>query len=87
MCDSFAEGLAETVAEIGSLGGVARPAVLDVRDRDAVQEWIGSLSSESDALHLVVNNAGGGFHSDFESLSAGGQAALIAKRTSRRWPT
>ena len=42
VCDKLAEPLAETVAEIGSLGGVARPAVLDVRDRDAVVEWVGA---------------------------------------------
>ncbi len=79
VCDKLAEPLAETVAEIGSLGGVARPAVLDVRDRDAVVEWVGSLSREWDDLHVLVNNAGGGFHAEFESVSAGGQAALIAE--------
>ncbi len=79
VCDKLAEQLAETVAEIGSLGGVARPAVLDVRDRDAVVDWVASLSREWDDLHVLVNNAGGGFHAAFESVSAGGQAALIAE--------
>ncbi len=79
LCDKLAEGLAETVAEIGSIGGSARPAVLDVRDTAAVAEWVSGLEPEWSELHLLVNNAGGGFHADFDSLSSGGQTALIAE--------
>jgi NAD(P)-dependent dehydrogenase (short-subunit alcohol dehydrogenase family) len=79
VCDKLAEGLAETVAEIGSLGGSARPAALDVRDTAAVTDWVDGLSRDWDELHLLVNNAGGGFHAGFDAVSAGGQAALMAE--------
>lgn len=79
VCDKLAVELAETVAQIGAVGGVARPEVLDVRDTPAVIDWVESLSHDWDDLHLLVNNAGGGFVADFDALSSGGQAALIAE--------
>lgn len=79
VCDRQPEGLASTVAEIEALGRVAPAAVLDVRDADAVGEWVTALEADWDSLNILVNNAGGGFVSSVEDISAKGQAALIAE--------
>lgn len=95
VCDRLADGLAATVAAIESLGREAPSAVLDVRDTEAVAAFLSSLTRAStavgniaggstgghgwDSLHVLVNNAGGGFHANFEQVSARGEAALIAE--------
>jgi NAD(P)-dependent dehydrogenase (short-subunit alcohol dehydrogenase family) len=79
VCDRLGEELADTVEHIEALGRSAPSAVLDVRDAAAVDEWVGSLEREGADLHLLVNNAGGGFVSPVEQLSARGQAALVAE--------
>ena len=68
-----------TVAEIETFGGSAPHAVLDVRDHGAVRDWIDVLAHRWDDLHVLVNNAGGGFFADLEAISQGGQAALITE--------
>ena len=79
VCDRLGDELEGTVAEIGSLGREAPSAVLDVRDTAAVQEWVGRLGVDWPDLHVLVNNAGGGFVAEVTELSAKGQAALIAE--------
>jgi NAD(P)-dependent dehydrogenase (short-subunit alcohol dehydrogenase family) len=79
VCDRLGDELADTVAHVEALGRRAPSAVLDVRDTAAVDEWITALSAEWDSLELLVNNAGGGFVSNVEDLSAKGQAALMAE--------
>ena len=79
VCDRLGDELEATVAEIASLGREASSAVLDVRDAEAVQAWVGRLADGWRDLHVLVNNAGGGFVSEVTELSAKGQAALIAE--------
>ena len=79
VCDRLGDELEGTVAEVRALGREAPSAVLDVRDADAVQEWIGRLRDGWADLHVLVNNAGGGFVSEVAAMSAKGQAALIAE--------
>lgn len=77
--DRQAEGLARTVEEIESLGREAPSLVADVRDTASMADWIGDLGTVWPSLHVLVNNAGGGFVSDVMDISAKGQAALIAE--------
>ena len=79
VCDRLGDELAGTVARIEALGRAAPSAVLDVRDADAVDAWVGGLEAEWAVLDLLVNNAGGGFVSPVAELSSKGQAALIAE--------
>jgi NAD(P)-dependent dehydrogenase (short-subunit alcohol dehydrogenase family) len=73
MCDRDADGLAQTAEDIEKTGRTAMTAILDVREGDAVREWIGSL----DPVDVLVNNAGGGFRADFLDVNDKGQDALI----------
>lgn len=73
MCDRDADGLARTAEAVEAAGRTAMTAILDVREGDAVREWIASL----DPVDVLVNNAGGGFRSDFLDVNDKGQDALV----------
>lgn len=73
ICDRNEEGLERVRGEIEATGRHAHAGVLDVRDGDAVHDWIASLA----VVHALVNNAGGGFRADFVDVSDKGQDALI----------
>jgi 3-oxoacyl-[acyl-carrier protein] reductase len=73
ICDRDAGGLARTAADVESAGRKVISAVLDVRDGDAVREWVGTLT----AIDVVVNNAGGGFRAAFLDVNDKGQDSLI----------
>lgn len=79
VCDRLGDELAGTVADVEALGRVAPSAVLDVRDADAVDEWVTSLEADWPRLDLLVNNAGGGFVAPVAALTPKGQAALVAE--------
>ena len=73
MCDRDAEGLARVAAEVEAAGRRAHTATLDVRDGDAVREWVASLP----AVAVLVNNAGGGFRAAFTDVNDKGQDSLV----------
>ena len=49
-------------------------AAVDVRDPDAVASWVAGVGPP---VHVLVNNAGGGFHAAFSDLSARAQDTLM----------
>ena len=73
VCDRNAESLSAVVTSLRAAGTTVHDAVLDVRDTHAVEAWITSLPS----IDVLVNNAGGGFHSPVMGVNAKGQAALV----------
>lgn len=73
ICDRDADGLAMTAQEIEAAGRRAHIGVLDVRDGDAVREWIGPLAR----VDILVNNAGGGFFAPFLDVNDKGQDSLV----------
>lgn len=73
LCDRETELMAEVADEIRMLGAQCTATTLDVRNGPAVAEWIGALGR----LDVVVNNAGGTFHSWFLDVSQRGQQALV----------
>jgi 3-oxoacyl-[acyl-carrier protein] reductase len=73
IADRDTEGLARTGAAIEEFGRSAHAGVLDVRDGDAVREWIGPL----ERVDVLVNNAGGGFAAAFLDVNDKGQDALV----------
>jgi len=75
LCDRDAAGLDAVVSAVRGGGGEVSGAVLDVRDGDAVAEWVAGM----DRIDVVVNNAGGTFQAPFLDVSANAEAALIAE--------
>ncbi len=73
ICDRDADGLARTAAEIEAAGRTATTGLLDVRDADAVRAWIEPMND----VHVLVNNAGGGFFAAFLDVNDKGQDALV----------
>lgn len=60
----------ETSRLLGERGVRCHQATLDVRDDEAVAAFVAASQSALGGLDIVVNNAGGGFASPFEGLSA-----------------
>lgn len=77
VCDRDADGLASLAPEIGALGRRCLTEVLDVRDADAVDAYSQSVATSFDAVHVLVNNAGGGFVAPFLEVNAKGQESLV----------
>jgi 3-oxoacyl-[acyl-carrier protein] reductase len=73
VCDRDADGLARTAADVEASGRHANTGVLDVRDGDAVRDWVGTL----DRIDVLVNNAGGGFRAEFLDVNDKGQDSLV----------
>src|SRR5260221_839152 len=73
LCDRDGDGLARTAADVEASGRRAVTAVLDVRDGDAVRDWVGTLPR----LDVLVNNAGGGFRAAFLDVNDKGQDSLV----------
>ena len=77
LCDRAAGPLAQTAAALETHGQRVETAVLDVRDAEAVTEFVHAVAARAGAIHVLVNNAGGTFASDFADLSPGGERALV----------
>ncbi len=77
LCDREADALAQTAAALEAHGGRVDTAVLDARDAEAVTGFVAGVAGRAGAIHVLVNNAGGTFASDFAQLSPGGERALV----------
>jgi 3-oxoacyl-[acyl-carrier protein] reductase len=73
LCDRDADGLARTAGACVAADVQADTALLDVRDGDAVREWIDAF----DRIDILVNNAGGGFFAPFLDVNDKGQDSLM----------
>lgn len=67
--DWNAEGLAETVDRVKSLGAEVRSDVVDVSDRVAVAQWATAVVGQFGRVNLLINNAGVSVTGDFEEMS------------------
>lgn len=79
VCDRGPEPLASLVEELDAPGGRMVAGELDVRDRDAVAQFIGDVTREHGRVDVLVNNAGGTFFTPFLDLSDKGEDTLIAE--------
>lgn len=77
LCDRDGAALAEAARAVEAAGRSVVQAVLDVRDAAAVTGFAGEVRSSFGHADVLVNNAGGGFRSDFLDVSAKGQEALV----------
>ena len=77
LCDRDADNMATAAAEVGESGRGALTAQLDVREEDQVAEFAVAVRERFGHVDVLVNNAGGGFRSDFVSVNSKGQNALV----------
>jgi 3-oxoacyl-[acyl-carrier protein] reductase len=77
ICDRDEAGMQTTAADIEAVGRRCLTACLDVRDAEAVAEWLDRVAATFEHVDVLVNNAGGGFYSPFLDVSAKGQTSLV----------
>jgi NAD(P)-dependent dehydrogenase (short-subunit alcohol dehydrogenase family) len=77
ICDRKAPELEETAAGIRAQGRRCVSEIADVREQDAVAAFLAAVESEFGSVQILVNNAGGGFWSNFLDVNAKGENALI----------
>lgn len=58
-CDILAEELAETQQLCAAAGGSCQVRTIDVRDQQAVFDFVAEATADSQPIHILVNNAGG----------------------------
>ena len=77
ICDGDVEQLDEVATEIGALGRQVVTGALDVRDTEAVETFVTEVAQRFGRVDVLVNNAGGGFQSNFVDVNEKGQDALV----------
>jgi len=77
ICDRDTDQLDATADAIESSGRQVVAAGLDVRDGEAVRDFVGVVVSELGPIDVLVNNAGGGFRARFLDMNDKGQDALV----------
>jgi NAD(P)-dependent dehydrogenase (short-subunit alcohol dehydrogenase family) len=83
LCDRDADGLSRVARAIDQIGTPVVTGVLDVRDRQQVDAFVGdSVAALTHRVDVLVNNAGGGFQAAFMEVNDNGQDALISENFS-----
>jgi len=77
ICDRDVPNLDETANGVEQAGRRVVAAELDVRDHEAVGNFLDTLHTELGPVDVLVNNAGGGFYSSFLDVTEKGQDSLI----------
>ncbi|HZP31462.1 MAG TPA: SDR family oxidoreductase [Acidimicrobiia bacterium] len=77
ICDRDVPNLDATADGIEAAGRRVVAAELDVRETEAVEEFVATVAAELGPIDILVNNAGGGFQADFLSVNAKGQDSLV----------
>ncbi|MBV1881688.1 MAG: SDR family NAD(P)-dependent oxidoreductase [Pseudomonadales bacterium] len=63
------EGLKDTVKILQSMGAVVTSQVLDVADRQAMEDWAAKVAKDFDGVNIIVNNAGVGLGATVEDMT------------------
>jgi len=79
ICDMQGDKLPAVQDRIEALGRRCHATTLDVRDGDGVAAWLAAVHGDLGPIDVLVNNAGGGFHSLYEAVSPKGEAVLVAE--------
>jgi NAD(P)-dependent dehydrogenase (short-subunit alcohol dehydrogenase family) len=77
ICDRDVPNLDATADAVEQAGRRAVAAELDVREGDAVEDFVATAQRELGDIDIVINNAGGGFRADFLDVNAKGQDSLV----------
>ena len=85
ICGRRPEPLRQAVAALESQGIEAYGAPCDIREADAISEYVDSVLDRFERIDILVNNAGGQFPTRAESLSPKGFAAVIRNNLIGTW--
>jgi len=77
VCDRDVDNMASLAIDIEAAGRKVVTATLDVRDCDAVREFVAAAAEQLGPVDVLVNNAGGGFHAPFLDVNDKGQDSLM----------
>jgi 3-oxoacyl-[acyl-carrier protein] reductase len=77
VCDRDVDNMASLATDIEAAGRKVVTATLDVRDGDAVREFVAAAAEQLGPVDVLVNNAGGGFHAPFLDVNDKGQDSLM----------
>lgn len=77
ICSRAQDRVDPVAAEIEADGGTAFAMECNVRDVDAVEDFVDATVSEFGGVDLLVNNAGGQFRAPFEEISENGWKSIV----------
>lgn len=85
ICGRRPEPLETVREEIAIGGGVCLATTCDIRDPEQVETLLDRVMSEAGRIDVVVNNAGGQFTADAESISVNGFRAVHRLAVEAAW--
>jgi 3-oxoacyl-[acyl-carrier protein] reductase len=77
VCERVPETLAETEKQLAEIGGPVLSRQLDVRNREAVEQFLADVKAEYGRVDILVNNAGGTFFAHFMDVNPKGEQTMI----------
>ena len=77
VCSRSADNVEPVAEGIREAGGEAIAVECDVRDRDAVEAFVGEAVDAFGGLDVLVNNAGASFVAGFEDISPNGWETIV----------
>lgn len=69
LCDIDEANVSATAWLVEDRGGAVTSAVVDVSDRQAVEDWAGKVVADHGKVNLIVNNAGVALGANVETMS------------------
>jgi NAD(P)-dependent dehydrogenase (short-subunit alcohol dehydrogenase family) len=77
ICDRDEVNQRDTVAQLEAMGRSPVASLLDVRDADAVAEFVQQVAAAHGRVDVLVNNAAGTFYAHFVDTSPKGVATMV----------
>ena len=77
VCERVPETLADTEKQLAEIGGPVLSRQLDVRNPEAVDQFLADVKAEYGRVDILVNNAGGTFFAHFMDFSPKGEQTTI----------
>ncbi|MET8877839.1 SDR family NAD(P)-dependent oxidoreductase [Nocardia sp. NPDC004604] len=85
VCGRRPEPIESTVDMIRTAGGSAWSSTLDIRDDNSVDDFIDQVLQKFGPIDVLVNNAGGQFHSPAENITSKGYRTVIDLNVMGTW--
>lgn len=85
ICGRRPEPLMQAVGTLTAMGIDAYGAPCDIREPDAISDYVDSVLDRFGRIDVLINNAGGQFPTTAESLSSKGFAAVVRNNLIGTW--